>query len=959
MALELVYTSVPAGLKRGTYGFCTVACTQNIPAIIASTLENLSGYRHLFPAGSPQNPVIYSHLTLSLGGLPAHLLSRIADAGLDYTQRTNKLAHHVVLQDSIDEPPAAGPAALFSKPGMFLTQWNQEPAYIPHEKQIPHFDESPGICRNWGSAAGDPGWGGVLAGSLILKRPVCVIYKPGTDLFPLFRESVALLPHHLRWDATFTTFFTKLPPGTKCLWKGIIAGSTEEAQSRAIPNAIFINLTTPLKAGDIEKWSAADSEVARLIETARTGTAFAGISLNTPAIGQTASKRNAEVDEFDEILGEVVGTRRSGVVPRTSPSFPTSFGSNLPSLDEVENEEGGTHWGLIIGLICAIVFLFMAMLGLVVYKIYKNAYTRPTSDNTPTQEVPGEQPSADDQNSSPEQNEQPGQGGDTDNGERTQGDGAPKSSESKKIDSELRYIQNDIDKEESQKAIEELKASIDKTNDVTDLAESIKNDSSLDNAIAAIESLNDETVTDDKLDELTKTIPVLNSSEPDKPLAYIPNSLKDLKSITENLKDDSLNNLKTCNNELTNVLEELENNSKTITTNIGIIREEIKTKKDEGVLKTICEKLDRIDVDKFEEDGEVIEKYNKCVESLSCSRADERIKELEDCENVLKDFESDLKEFARFLNGLLTARISAEEEKLEKICSEVGDWIKALNDSKLTIGSNATAVNFNFTSKLTTVERIHNLCNYFGWTLCIDFIEGDNVLHTTGSDFTDNKLIFRGLNENPIIDIELELTDSNICVETKDDNTHNGKIVIYIKGDKNERIGKESASLSLDFINGFEFPITCKDNGKPIREKITKKNRNALSAQVVEINDQSDTMVLNTEIGELKFNNYKIPTLPILVFFTVSFSQDKMFVEVKYKANSNDSEEVSINELCKDLARNSDYSSDPSFDEDSYIQGLEKEIEKKTSQIKIYITCDIVRRSNTNEIIVKSKQIKQ
>lgn len=71
MTQELIYTSAPRGLRPGTQGFCTVVSTQGMPVNLAMQLESLSGYRHLYPPGSPQesqNPVTWSHLRLRVGG---------------------------------------------------------------------------------------------------------------------------------------------------------------------------------------------------------------------------------------------------------------------------------------------------------------------------------------------------------------------------------------------------------------------------------------------------------------------------------------------------------------------------------------------------------------------------------------------------------------------------------------------------------------------------------------------------------------------------------------------------------------------------------------------------------------------------------------------------------------------------------------------------------------------------
>ncbi|MBQ1454321.1 MAG: hypothetical protein IIZ25_00545, partial [Thermoguttaceae bacterium] len=180
MALELIYTSAEAGIRPGTHGFCTVAASRELPAPLASTLESLSGYRHLFPPKTPNarfNPVVCSHLTLPFNGKPIHIVSRIADAGLDYTDRTNKIAHHLVLQrgDFVE----AGAAALFGMPNLFVEQWHSKPTIFPSAKTIPAMNIEPAVCKTWDRIGGDPGWGGVLAASVLQKRPVSIVAAIG------------------------------------------------------------------------------------------------------------------------------------------------------------------------------------------------------------------------------------------------------------------------------------------------------------------------------------------------------------------------------------------------------------------------------------------------------------------------------------------------------------------------------------------------------------------------------------------------------------------------------------------------------------------------------------------------------------------------------------------------------------------------------------------------------------
>ena len=90
MPQELVYTSVPRGLRLGTSGFCTVACTRGMAPNYIELLESLSGYTAVFPPHdkrSSQNPVAFSHYRFAIGGKPVSILSRVAFAGVDHTQR--------------------------------------------------------------------------------------------------------------------------------------------------------------------------------------------------------------------------------------------------------------------------------------------------------------------------------------------------------------------------------------------------------------------------------------------------------------------------------------------------------------------------------------------------------------------------------------------------------------------------------------------------------------------------------------------------------------------------------------------------------------------------------------------------------------------------------------------------------------------------------------------------------
>ncbi|WP_373649722.1 hypothetical protein [Schlesneria sp. DSM 10557] len=265
MSQELLYTSAPRGLKPGSRGFCTVLCTQGMPAPLASALESLSGYRPLFSSNDERahrNPVVHSHLKMQATGRTYHVLSRIADYGVDYSQRANKLAHHVII-DNQAELLQGGPANLLSMSGFMREEWSGDPKVVAMKPVTREPRGLTGPCRHWQEVTGDAGWAGVLAESY-LKNPdrlAIIVFDPGQEILPLFAESISLLPPDKRWDVTFSTYFTGLATGSTCLWRAVVRDSKEAHESLRFVNALRIDLaatTAPATGG-------------RLVEAARTG----------------------------------------------------------------------------------------------------------------------------------------------------------------------------------------------------------------------------------------------------------------------------------------------------------------------------------------------------------------------------------------------------------------------------------------------------------------------------------------------------------------------------------------------------------------------------------------------------------------------------------------------------------------------------------------------------------------
>ncbi|HEX4144197.1 MAG TPA: hypothetical protein VHY91_11755 [Pirellulales bacterium] len=258
MVQELVYTSAPQGLKPGSRGFCTVATSSGLTRNLAERLESLSGYKHVFGASDANaelNPVAYSHLCIGIGGKVLHVLSRVADAGLDYTQRSNKLAHHLVLGE--EELVADGPSWLLEQPGVLMSRWEGEPRTLAPRGGLPAGRASQGgPCQAW-QRYGDAGWAGILAATAVElpQRQAVIIFAPGAQVVPLIGDALRLLPPALRWKVSFSTYFTKLPPGIDCQWRCVLDGTDEAKAARVDRNALVLDLTRPLPAPQESAWT--------------------------------------------------------------------------------------------------------------------------------------------------------------------------------------------------------------------------------------------------------------------------------------------------------------------------------------------------------------------------------------------------------------------------------------------------------------------------------------------------------------------------------------------------------------------------------------------------------------------------------------------------------------------------------------------------------------------------------
>ena len=246
---ELINTSVPNGLIPGSHGFSTVAMTRGMSDMLRTKLEMLSGYSHVYSGHDDQyfiqNPESWNHLILATG---EHIFSRVAVAPFDYTGRTNRLAHHVVL--SSQEIATFNPVDILKNGlyGILSAPWEGEPRWLESRDvqtfiaNVPPVTDCTPILWKEILGAGSERFIAQLAtyyANLVTGkgRPICLVRSAqqignGAKMLALAKELIALLPPNVRHLATFSTYAPLFPAGVKCDLRVITENDPHLAQIR-------------------------------------------------------------------------------------------------------------------------------------------------------------------------------------------------------------------------------------------------------------------------------------------------------------------------------------------------------------------------------------------------------------------------------------------------------------------------------------------------------------------------------------------------------------------------------------------------------------------------------------------------------------------------------------------------------------------------------------------------------
>ncbi len=251
MAWQLIYTSAQRTLTPGQCGYGTVARNADLREALVQRLEQLSYYDVLPNAArTAACPVVHACRVLDLRGSKYHLLSRIVDARLDFTHRTNHLAHHLVFAPS-DLADLPCPATLLRHWNGWKDQWSEEPRFLDASDwgnlhQLPIHVPLP--AASWARLTGDAGRAAALV-DLPAPGGMALLVTPPQEpeLLDLFAESLQLLdPEHRspsrRWDLSFTTHLQNRDNPQDFHWRALPSESAVRPSPRSQPNTTWLSL---------------------------------------------------------------------------------------------------------------------------------------------------------------------------------------------------------------------------------------------------------------------------------------------------------------------------------------------------------------------------------------------------------------------------------------------------------------------------------------------------------------------------------------------------------------------------------------------------------------------------------------------------------------------------------------------------------------------------------------------
>ena len=276
MSYELIYTSAERGLKSGSRGFATVAMTEGMPAHCMQLCESMSGYVHVFDLNSEQyviNPVAWSHYRVKCGSTWYSLFSRVSAHAKDYTGRTNKIAHHLMLEQPQETfGYANGPSDLMDS-SFFESTWQGDARFLAAGRQPESMrSDSDPQAKHWLAAGLSAEVAARMAGALAqdTDAPMVLLFDPQNqqaNLTGLIQDLLELLPPERRWKIGFSTYYSMHPSGSEVHLRACAKGTDAARKVARHPRAVVVDIDAGTVKG-LEHLPEAD---ATLVQAAQSG----------------------------------------------------------------------------------------------------------------------------------------------------------------------------------------------------------------------------------------------------------------------------------------------------------------------------------------------------------------------------------------------------------------------------------------------------------------------------------------------------------------------------------------------------------------------------------------------------------------------------------------------------------------------------------------------------------------
>ncbi len=359
MAFQQVYTSYSTSLVQGRTGFSTVARCRDIPERLVSEIERISQYD--IPSGT-----VFSHRIIDCG-VRYHVLTRTKDCGVDYTNRNNYIAHHLIFSENEIATITVNPAEILSGYSQWLDSFEGEPRYLP-EVDSSSFDKLHKFklpAENWLAKFGDCAY----AASLGSSASIFAGLEQGSALLRLYGESLHLLAHKNEdWSITFTTHIFPSEKSSDFCWYASseegrdytvdfirmkvdhlpVGRNAEYARSGLLTNAEKYNLKVERNIPSVRRFNVVQEETSYM-------PIFVGVALavvivlatvlycfsdgeNQPSQPNTASKQERLVD----IKQEVEVEQAQSIRPKITLSNVISLARE--KIDAGNFEEAITYW---------------------------------------------------------------------------------------------------------------------------------------------------------------------------------------------------------------------------------------------------------------------------------------------------------------------------------------------------------------------------------------------------------------------------------------------------------------------------------------------------------------------------------------------------------------------------------------------------------------------------------------